>query len=327
MISVIVPAYNAEKTIERAVHSILQNRDDKTEIEVIIVDDGSVDATSAISDRLSQETGVHVIHTENHGMAAARNVGLREAKGEYIGFVDSDDWIEPDMYPKLLKAMIEHGADLAACGVIQETEQGSFRDEDDGGVIVSQFPFIYHDILLPTGFRGYQWNKLYKKELISFETDKDITQCEDLLFNAAYCEHVSKAVYLRNALYHYVRKRVNTENYSYTKRDLSLMDAYEKLYALYLERAPQYAYIQEKDALKTYLHFRARAKLVHETDKLLLNKINAGIKAHFNRVMREKRVSLKTKGNICVTFLFPRTIIWVKRKLLQRRHKLGNWES
>ena len=327
MISVIIPVFNGEKTIERAVHSILCNRDAETPIEIIIIDDGSTDATPTICDRLSEDTGIHVIHTENHGMVAARNIGIREAKGEYIGFVDSDDWIEPDMFQILLKTMIEQQADLVACGVIQETEQGSFRDEDDGAIIISQFPFIYHDILLSTGFRGYRWNKLYKKELISLETDKGITQCEDLLFNAAYCEHVSKAVYIRKTLYHYVRKGVDTEDYSYTKRGLSLMDAYEKLYILYLEKAPQYAYIPERNALKAYLHFRARAKLVHETDDSLLNKISSGIKAHFRRVMREKQISLKTKGNICATYLFPKTILRVKRKFLQRRHKLGNWES
>lgn len=327
MISVIIPAYNAEKTIERAVHSIVCNRSADTAIEIVIIDDGSTDATALICDRFSHDSMIHVIHTKNHGMAAARNAGLLEAKGEYIGFVDSDDWVESDMYQILLKAMTEQQADLAACGVIHETEEGSFRDEDDGAMIISRAPYIYRDILLSTGFRGYQWNKLYKKEYIFIEADSGITQCEDLLFNARYCEHVSKAVYVRTALYHYARKDVNTDDYSYTERSLSLMDAHEKLYALYLDKAPQYAYIPEKNALKAYLHFRARAKLVHETDDLLLNKISSGIKAHCRNVMSEKKISLKTKGNIFATYLFPRTILRVKRILLRLRHKQGCWES
>ena len=327
MISVIIPVFNGEKTIERAVRSIQANRNSGVDIEIILIDDGSTDATPIICDRLSQDSGTHVIHTENHGMVIARDIGIKEAKGEYIGFVDSDDWIEPDMYQILLKTMIEQQGDLVACGVIQETEQGSFPDESDGAAIISQAPSIYHDILFSTGFRGYQWNKLYKKEFLSFETDNDITQCEDLLFNAAYCEHVSKAVYVRKALYHYARKDRNTEDYSYTKRDLSLMDAYEKLYALYLEKASQYAYILEKNALKTYLHFRARAKLVHETNESLLHKVNSGIKAHFGNAMKEKQIPFITKGNICATYLFPRIILPLKRKLLRIRHKQGYWES
>ncbi len=327
MISVIIPAYNAEKTIERAVNSVLRNRSADTPIEIIIIDDGSTDATPQICDRLSQDTGTLVIHTKNQGIVAARNAGLREAKGEYIGFVDSDDWVEPDMYQILLKTLVEQQADLVACGVIQETKQGSFRDKDDGVITVSQAPCIYQDILMSTGFRGYMWNKLYKKAYISFEADAGITQCEDLLFNAAYCEHVTKAVYIAKALYHYARKEVNAEDYSYTRRDLSLMDAYEKLHAMYLEKAPQYAYIIEKNALKAHLHFRARAKMVHETDGSLLNKIGAGIKAHFGYVMWDKRVSLKTKGNICATYLFPKAILRAKRLYLRLRHKRGKWES
>ena len=171
------------------------------------------------------------------------------------------------------------------------------------------------------------WNKLYKKRFVFSEIDNDIIQCEDLLFNAAYCEHVSKAVYIEKALYHYTRKEVNAEDYSYTRRDLSLMDAYEKLHGMYLEKAPQYAYIIEQNALKAYLHFRARAKMVHETDDSLLNKISTGIKAHFGRVMRDKRISLKTKGNICVTYLFPKAILRAKRLYLRLRHKQGKWES
>ena len=206
MISVIIPTYNAEKTIERAVHSILCNRNADTAIEIVIIDDGSTDATAVICDRFSHDSMIRVIHTKNHGMVAARNAGLLEAKGEYIGFVDSDDWIEPDMYQILLKTMIEQQADLVACGVIQETEQGSFRDEDDEAVIISKALSIYHDILLSTGFRGYRWNKIYKKEYIFIEADSGITQCEDLLFNADTANTFPRRFMSGTALYHYARK-------------------------------------------------------------------------------------------------------------------------
>ena len=125
MISVIVPAWNAENTLERAVLSILQNRDKDTEIEVIIVDDGSTDSTPVICELLSRDENVRVVHTENHGPSAARNTGLQTAEGEYIGFVDSDDWVEPDLYKKLLKEMVVRQANLAAClRSSMKTEEG-----------------------------------------------------------------------------------------------------------------------------------------------------------------------------------------------------------
>ena len=145
MISVIIPAYNAESNLERAVNSILRNRDRDTDIEIIIIDDGSTDRTPSICDRLSKEGNVHVIHTENQGAASARNKGLQIARGDYIGFVDSDDWVEEDMYRKLLNAMIIWQADLAACGVVHETEDGTWAEEGDGIVRTIQGQEIYHE--------------------------------------------------------------------------------------------------------------------------------------------------------------------------------------
>ncbi len=326
LISVIIPIHNGEKTIERAVRSVLQNRSDAIRIEILLIDDGSSDATAAICDRLSLEDGIRTFHVTKGGASAARNVGLREAKGEYICFVDSDDWIEPDMYRELLEALLDHSADFAACGVIHETEYGAFHEESDDTVTVIEGQAVYEEILQREGMRGYIWNKLFKRALIRHTLDEKLMQCEDLLFTAAYCEHVGKAVYVHKALYHYTRRKDSYE-YSYTQRDLSLMDAQEKLYALYAEKAPQYAFITAQNLLKTYLHFRARAKLCGESDETLLSKIRQGIRTFFFPVMTNRKVSLLTKGNICFTYLFPRLSLRLKRMILQRRHRKGVWES
>ena len=326
MITVIIPAYNAEETIERAVRSIQANAGNGMDIEILVIDDGSTDATSSICNQLAQADGIRVIHTENHGMVAARNAGLREAKGEYIGFVDSDDWIEPDMYRTLLTAMTEYDADLAACGVIQETEYGTFPEPENETAIISEGKQIYRDLLYSDGFRGYRCNKLYKQELIPQDLDGEITQCEDLLFNAAYCAHIRKAVYIQKPFYHYLRRK-DSADFSYSQRKLSLMDAYEKLNAIYAEEAPQYAYLTECKALKAYLHYRARTKIMRETDQALLQKIKSGIKKHVGRVMAEKKISPREKLNITLTYAFPKTMLRAKQKAKLQRHKRGIWES
>lgn len=326
MITVIIPAYNAESTLERAVKSVLRNRDLDTDIEIIIIDDGSTDQTPSICDRLSKEDNIHVIHTENQGAASARNKGLQIARGDYIGFVDSDDWVEEDMYRKLLNAMIVQQADLVACGVIHETEGGTWSEEGDGIVRTIHGQEIYHEIIQSNGFRGYIWNKLFKRKLITRGFDETIAQCEDLLFTAAYCEHISMAVFIPDALYHYVRKKQNAD-FSYTKKDLSLIDAYEKLYSLYQVNAPQYAYIPAKNLLKIYVHFRARAKMVRETDQAVLRMISDGIRKYSALIMKEKKIALRTRGNIVLTCLFPKTSLRLKRYLLHQRHKRGIWES
>ncbi len=114
MISIIVPVYKDEPYLRQCVDSILNQT--YRDIEVLLIDDGSPDRCGEICDEFAKkDQRIRVFHTENKGLSAARNLGLREAKGEYIGFVDSDDWIEPDMYEVLLKRMQETGADISVC--------------------------------------------------------------------------------------------------------------------------------------------------------------------------------------------------------------------
>ena len=101
MISIIVPVYRVEPYLRQCIESILGQT--YRDIEVLLIDDGSPDHSREICDEYAEKDGrVRVFHTENRGLSAARNLGLQEAKGEYIGFVDSDDWIEPEMYEVLL---------------------------------------------------------------------------------------------------------------------------------------------------------------------------------------------------------------------------------
>lgn len=112
MISVIVPVYNSEKYLKQCVDSICNQT--YKELEIILVDDGSTDNSSQICDQLAEkDKRIIVIHKENGGSTSARNAGLRVSKGEYIGFVDSDDWIEPEMYETLLKMCVSNQADIA----------------------------------------------------------------------------------------------------------------------------------------------------------------------------------------------------------------------
>lgn len=325
LVSVIIPVYNGEKTIERAVRSVLQNRSDEISIEILLIDDGSTDATSTICDRLARETGIHVFHTTNNGPAAARNLGLREASGRYIGFVDCDDWIEPDMYRKLLDALLAHEADIAACGVIHETGYGTFPEAGDGGEGVLEGGAIYREIIGSRGMRGYLWNKLFKRDTIISPLDESLLQCEDLLFCAQNLEGVRRAAYLSEPLYHYSRKAEGEE--LSLPRELSLADAQEKLFSLYTKKAPAFAYVFEQNLLKTYLHLRSRMLLHGKKDEVLLERVQSGIKALFPRMMWEKGVSLKAKGNMVFTYLLPRTSLWIKQRVLKIRHKNGIWES
>lgn len=124
LISVIVPVYNVEPYIDRCIESIVNQS--YTNLEIILVDDGSTDSSSTLCDKWKEKDNrILVIHKKNGGLSDARNAGLKMAKGEYIGFVDSDDWIAVDMYKKLMNSIKDTGSDIAACSVLMVYENKS----------------------------------------------------------------------------------------------------------------------------------------------------------------------------------------------------------
>lgn len=128
LISVIVPVYNIMDCLERCVKSICVQTWEN--LEILLVDDGSTDGTGALCDQLAKKDGrIRVFHKENGGSSSARNLGIREAKGEWLGFVDSDDWIEPQMYERLLGAALLSGASIAQASRDEIDEEGTRRPD------------------------------------------------------------------------------------------------------------------------------------------------------------------------------------------------------
>lgn len=124
LISIIVPVYNIPDCLAKCVHSITAQT--WRQMEILLVDDGSTDSTGALCDTLAEEDSrIRVFHKENGGSSSARNLGIREARGEYLGFVDSDDYIDPDMYEKLAEAALEYDAPIVQIGRNEVDEEGN----------------------------------------------------------------------------------------------------------------------------------------------------------------------------------------------------------
>ena len=133
LISVIVTAYNIEKYLPRCMDSLLKQTYEN--LEIILVDDGSTDKTPEICDAYDAKSNkIKVIHKENGGPSAARNAGLSIASGAFIGYVDGDDYIEPDMYKDMFAACMESGAEIAIC-TYREVGKGSREQKPTGNVI------------------------------------------------------------------------------------------------------------------------------------------------------------------------------------------------
>ena len=126
-VSVIVPIYNAEKYLKQCLESI--QRQTLKDIEVIMIDDGSTDGGSEIAKSYLSDNRFSYYYKENEGLAAARADGIERASGEYLGFIDSDDWIEPDMYEKMYNAAKSNDSDIVFCNCIENENDHKFTPE------------------------------------------------------------------------------------------------------------------------------------------------------------------------------------------------------
>ncbi|MDE7417306.1 MAG: glycosyltransferase [Lachnospiraceae bacterium] len=208
LLSIIVPVYNMEQYLDRCMESILQQTYRK--LEIILVDDGSTDTSPSMCEEYAKkDSRVKVIHKKNGGLSDARNAGLAVAAGDYIGYVDSDDWIEPDMYEQMYQACTEHDAQIAVCRYFYE-----YKDQTMSGGDGSVVP-LSRDELLKAYISGHDkyviynsvWSKLFYRDLVKGMIFPKGRNSEDIMYTTrAFCR-VNQAVYLDQCFYHYVLDR------------------------------------------------------------------------------------------------------------------------
>ena len=175
LISVIVPIYNVEDYLDRCVDSII-NQTYKN-LEIILVDDGSPDNCPKMCDDYAKiDNRIKVVHKENGGLSDARNAGMKVATGEYVSFIDSDDYVSLDFYETLLQTMIDNDSDIVECGVVKFYENGKF-DEYSDDQMIKNFNTVdgLEGLINENSFHQYVWNKLYKSSIaldIPYEVSK-----------------------------------------------------------------------------------------------------------------------------------------------------------
>lgn len=216
-ITIILPVHNVEKYIAKSIQSVLNQT--FTDFELLIVIDGSPDNSKQIAEEFAvKDQRIKVFEKENGGLSDARNYGLERARGEYVYFMDSDDWIEPDLLEDNLKIIEQENLDLIIFGYIQD-------DENKEGKVTNLKTFVpqnktYHksaknlnidNHLL--GILGYAWNKIYRKDFLNkhhIRFKKGISLVEDILFNSeVYCKtNILRTV--DKAYYHYLNRPATT---------------------------------------------------------------------------------------------------------------------
>lgn len=230
LVSVIIPAYNIEDYIGRCLDSVLSQT--YKNLEIIVIDDGSSDCTGEILDDYEKKNHrMKAIHKENGGVSSARNIGIDRANGDYIGFVDGDDWVDPKLFETLVKLINEENADIAHCGY-----QMVFPDRVDyyyntGKRVIQTKEQGLKDLLAGEMIEPALYNKLYKRELFeNVRLNENLKINEDLDVNYRLFKKSQKSIYYDLPLYSYmIRKNSATGSNTVIRKNEDSLKVLEQI--------------------------------------------------------------------------------------------------
>jgi glycosyltransferase involved in cell wall biosynthesis len=235
VISIIVPVYKVEPYLRRCVDSILAQT--FRDFECILIDDGSPDNCPAICDEYAKkDSRIVVIHQENKGVSAARNAGLDRAQGEWIGFVDGDDWCDKGMYETLYKNARRHDADISICGLyeIQNEYERKQRRMPEYSMLLSSLYDMLGFMFSTTGFGGFSVNKLVCHRLLcEFRYNTNYSYLEDEYFFYEIIKKCGAIYYDPTPLYYYFKRPGSvTMRYGLTAQVKTGFNVYDKMMSL-----------------------------------------------------------------------------------------------
>lgn len=262
-ISVIVPIYNVAKYLRECIESIIVQTYKK--LEIILVNDGSTDESGEICNFYArQDKRIIVIHKKNGGLVSARKVGLEVASGEYIGFVDGDDYIAPSFYEVLLNGIIQSNADFVHTGYIVQTDRANYQEIPFKEQIISN-DFDVKVKLIKDSILKYNnemrispsiWSKIFRKEFIQKyynDIPNELSQGEDTICLALCLIHANKILLKQVALYFYRRREGSLTDYKSVRNIEEIWRQYAELKKIFIKNNI-YQYL-EKDLDENYLKF------------------------------------------------------------------------
>lgn len=227
-VSVVIPVYNIEKYLRECLDSVVHQT--LQEIQIILIDDGSTDSSGEICKEYAQKySTVEYFYKTNGGSASARNMGIDHAKGEYIGFIDSDDWVEKNMYERMYLKAVEQKADIIFCRSFEDECPGSYEYvmPKSGYYTLENmkeaiFPYLLPSVMPKGNFRNIRWCnwlRLYKKEIIdkhNIRFYEKSRRCEDLGFSVA-CTIFSQNYFVLDECLYHNRPNEASKSRNYTK--------------------------------------------------------------------------------------------------------------
>ncbi|MBF0715442.1 glycosyltransferase [Gemelliphila palaticanis] len=306
LITVVVPVYNVEKYLEKCVTSIL-NQTYKN-LEIILVDDGSTDKSGELCDYLAErDSRIVVYHKLNGGLSDARNYGVDRAKGEYIGFVDSDDYIHSDMYLNLYDAIIKENSDVAECGVtrVYKNKELPHYDGDEYYFSTDARGFLF-EYLKMNKIYGSAWCKLIKSNIaksIKFPKGKIY---EDIFYNYDLLNVANKFTFISGNYYYYYMREGSITTERFNDKHMDIIEAIDNLHSYTVGNYPEFIYLSEVRKVTAYLSIFSQIIVLdnysdYSQYKLLLN----FLKSNFYKILKNRAASNSLKVALILLKIHP----------------------
>lgn len=315
LISIIVPVYKVEKYLEKCIDSIV--RQNYSNIEVILVDDGSPDNCGEICESwMKKDNRIRVFHKKNGGLSDARNCGIEHSKGEYITFVDSDDYISEDYIMKLYYFLVENNADISVCNTDIVFEDSNANEVKDANIMIKRYDpdSAFENMLYEIDLTNSAWGKLYKRKLwngIRFPVNK---LYEDMFVTYKLFYKAKNIIYVSEKLYHYL---VRSDSILGTVSVDEQMDMYSAAVEM-LNYASKINHNLTKAAqcrlCNSCIEMAMRCKKGESLPKFVWEKI----RRYRCKVIFNKKIKKKYRILACVSFVGARNLRNIYQKFRKR---------
>ena len=313
-VSVIIPVYNVQKYIAKCLDSLVNQT--LKDIEIIVVNDGSPDNSQKIVDKYVKKYPqmIKSYIKENGGQGSARNFGIKKAHGEYIGYVDSDDYVREDMFEKLYNKAKEDNLDIAICG-------NYIVDEDYKVINTELNNYVINDNKENAFFGKLAvWNKIYKKELVDNLEFRSKVWYEDLDFTVNVLTKAKRVGYVDLPLYYYLLREGSTMNNSNVIRNLEIFEAFDQI----KNNKKYYDFIEYLaidniliSAIVRVINAKAHSKLKKET----INKMYTYVLTNFKSYKNNKYLSLLPRNRKIVYNLVNLKLYFLIRLIFKIKGK------
>jgi len=313
-ISIIVPIYNSEKLLEKCFCSLINQT--YNNLEIILVNDGSTDRSLMIANKFANiDNRIIVINKENGGVASARNKGLEVATGDYIGFVDSDDYISLDMYEKLIYAIYNHDADIAECGYYRVSynneiiEAYSLKDEVIHGNFECSKKYLTKD-----NTTNFNVNKLYKKHIFNDIRYPNLKYSEDYIVNVKAHYFCIKKVIISDCCYYYYDNINSATNDKFSKAKFDIITSGKEALKFHEDKysdLKKYIYIYLLNNLRKIYEQLYITESIKKREYMLL--LLKEYRKYYSYVRHDiyKLVRFKTCFALQIFYLSPKTYYWI----------------